>query len=97
LDASPIFQAQPVKNITPIGTIEGDSYVWRSTGELEPTFETTIESTVTNESNSAFLSGIFFGLAGAATIALVQEFPEVFSTARPGWFPTFKRRRRRTP
>jgi hypothetical protein len=91
-EAFPILQSEPIKQITPGGALVGSDYVWHDTGVLEPTFETTYETGVTQENNAAFLSGILFGLAGAAVIALIQEFPE----SLPGrWFPTFKKRRRR--
>lgn len=90
VDAAPIFQSEVTRNVAPAGTLIGDNYVWHGSGLLNPTFETASESATNDESNAAFLAGIFFGVAGAAAIALVQEFPETLSAA----IPTFKGRRR---
>ena len=94
-DAVPYFGHEPLNYITPPGQFIGESYVWRSATELEPTFESTDQGASQTESNDAFLSGILFGVAGAATIALVQEVPETFSL--PAWWPLGKRRRKLPP
>jgi hypothetical protein len=91
--ANPLFENWPIKQITPGGAFDGEDYVWHDSGELEPSVEATYELGVAAEGNSAFLSGILFGLSGAAAIALIQEFPEIFPG---GWLPTFKRRRMRS-
>jgi hypothetical protein len=52
-------------------------YVWRSTGidGLEPAFKETSPEAVDSQNQAAFYSGIAFGVAGSAFIALIQEFP----------------------
>jgi hypothetical protein len=52
-------------------------YVWQSNGidGLEPVFKMIDLSAADSQNQAAFYSGIAFGLAGAAVIALVQEIP----------------------
>jgi hypothetical protein len=45
-----------------------------------------------SEGDDAFLSGVLFGIAGAAAIAFVQEIPETFS--RPVWWSRRKQKHR---
>jgi len=60
-------------------------YVWSSNGisGLEPTFESTDPDAIDSQNQAAFISGIAFGVAGAAGIAVVQELPKE-RRARPG-------------
>jgi hypothetical protein len=77
--------------MTPPGQINGANYSWRaSDNSLEPIFQFTNPDAVDAQSNDAFLSGIFFGIAGAAAIALLQELPE--SLSRPS-LRFFRKRR----
>lgn len=89
-DALRFFRYNQLTSITPPGTFSGEDYVWHSSSDLEPTFESTNESAAEAETSDAFLSGIIFGVAGAASIALVQEIPETFSM--PAWRSHRKRR-----
>jgi hypothetical protein len=74
-----------------------DSYIWRSNSifGLEPIFKSTNPETIDSQNQDAFVSGIAFGVAGAAAIAVVQELPEELSI--PAWLPRRNRRRKPTP
>lgn len=74
--AAQIFRNNEINYITPPGELIGDTYVWHANTALEPDFKVSNEDALANESNAAFLSGIFFGIAGAALIALIQEVPK---------------------
>jgi hypothetical protein len=88
---TPFFlQNEQPDYITPPGKFSEGNYVWEANTDLEATFESTNQDAAQAESNNAFLSGIIFGVAGAAAIALVQEIPETFSM--PAWWPLGKRR-----
>jgi hypothetical protein len=67
---------QQVTHITPGGQPNGPDYTWQGSGYLEPTFQTTDSDALKSESDSAFRSGILFGVVGAAAIAFVQEIPK---------------------
>jgi hypothetical protein len=75
---------QQVNHMAPAGVISGQDYIWRGNGYLSPIFQVTNLTVAAGESNSAFLSGIFFAVAGAAAIALVQEIPKEFN--QPAWW-----------
>lgn len=62
-------------------------YIWHSNGisGLEPIFKATNLDAVDSQNQAAFISGIAFGVAGAAAIAVVQELPKD---------PSHKRRRK---
>lgn len=54
-------------------------YIWASSSSidgLEPTFKAIDLDATDTQSQAAFYSGIAFGVAGAAVIALIQEIPE---------------------
>ena len=54
-------------------------YIWQSNSSidgLEPTFKAIDLDAADSQNQAAFYSGIAFGVAGAAVIALVQEIPE---------------------
>ena len=89
---APAIANQQINYMTPTGQISGQNYVWRGSGYLQPVFQATNVDTLQNESNLAFLSGILFGIAGAAAIAFVQEIPETFS--QPMWWSRRKRKRK---
>ena len=72
-EVGPEFKTDEVNYINPPGNIDGDSYVWQSNSTLEPIFKLTDQDAVQTESDNGFLAGIFFGVAGGAAIAVVQE------------------------
>jgi hypothetical protein len=67
---------QQLNYMTPGGQISGSNYTWHGSTSLEPVFQATNGDALKNESDSAFLSGVLFGVAGAAVIAFVQEVPK---------------------
>jgi hypothetical protein len=73
---------QQVNHITSGGQANGPDYTWQGSTYLEPIFQTTNSDALQSESDYAFLSGILFGVAGAAAIAFLQEIPETFSRPR---------------
>ena len=82
---------QQVNYMTPTGQASGPNYTWQGSTYLEPVFQLTNGDALKSESDSAFLSGVLFGIAGAAAIAFVQEIPETFN--RPVWWSRRKRKR----
>lgn len=84
---------QQIDYMTPAGQTSGPDYTWHGSTYLEPVFQATNNGVLQGESNSAFLSGILFGVAGAAAIAFVQEVPENISQRK--WWS--RRRRKRRP
>ena len=73
----PVLAGQLLDYIAPAMDNGGSNdYVWHSQGNLEPVFKDTNPDATDSQSQAAFYSGIAFGLAGAAIIALVQEIPE---------------------
>lgn len=83
---------EQINYMTPTGQASGPSYTWQGSTYLEPVFQVTNGDALQSESNYAFLSGVLFGIAGAATIAFTQEIPETFS--RPVWWSRRKRKRK---
>jgi len=82
---------QEINYMTPTGQASGSDYVWQGSA-LDPIFEATNDDALEKESNLAFLSGVLFGIAGAAAIAFVQEIPETFS--KPVWWSRRKQKRK---
>jgi hypothetical protein len=71
----PVLSNQQIVYTTPAVDISGNyDYVWNSGGSgLEPVFKETDPDVVDSQNQAAFYSGIAFGVAGAAFIALIQE------------------------
>jgi hypothetical protein len=82
---------QPI-NSTPSAQPDGPDYVWHGSTYLEPVFQVANGDALRSESDSSFLSGILFGIAGAAAIAFIQEIPDTFS--KPVWWSRRKRKRK---
>jgi hypothetical protein len=73
----PALRSQQIDYAVPPMTVNGIDYVWSGCcGSLEPAFKETDPDAVDSQNQAAFYSGIAFGVAGAAAIALVQEIPE---------------------
>jgi hypothetical protein len=75
-NVTPTFARLSTGYMTPSGSTLGNNYVWNSHVALEPTFKLINQDAVDSQSRAAFISGISFGVAGAAAIALVQELPK---------------------
>jgi len=60
------------------GTPNQQDYVWTGTNGLSPYLYATDNSIIDGKSNAAFVSGIFFGAAAAALLALMQELKDDF-------------------
>jgi hypothetical protein len=88
---APELNSDQIGYINPSTTTNNFDYVWRSTGNLEPVFKLTDPTAADSQSKAAFTSGIAFGVAGAALIAIFQELPKEFS------WPRRKRRRESSP
>jgi hypothetical protein len=73
--------ASQISSVLPAGSLQGDNYIWHATGSLEPYLSATDPESVDSENNYAFLSGITFGVGGAAAIALLQELPKEISVS----------------
>jgi hypothetical protein len=91
-DLAATITHQSIGYMSPAGQAIGPDYVWQGSTYLEPAFQTINGDALQSENNYAFLSGILFGVAGAAAIAFVQEIPETFD--RPVWWSRRKRKRR---
>jgi hypothetical protein len=93
---APLFRNEQVDYMDP-NVINGGAinYAWRGKGGLEPVFKITDLNVADSQSQAAFTSGIAFGVAGAAAIALVQELPK--ELAGPSRWPRLKRRRKSSP
>ncbi len=89
---APMIADQQINYMNPTAQVDGQDYVWRGSTYLEPVFQATNEDALQSESNYAFLSGVLFGIAGAAAIAFVQEIPDTFN--KPVWWSRRKRKRR---
>lgn len=65
--------------VTPPGTLEEGAYNWRAGTDDTPftpgIIATSLEA-ASSQSDNAFISGIIFGIAGAAVIAVLQELPD---------------------
>ena len=73
---APVLSNRQTAYMSPSTDAANDAdYVWHSNGidGLEPTFKAIDLGAADSENQAAFYSGIAFGLAGAAVIALVQE------------------------
>jgi hypothetical protein len=78
-----------IDSAVPTGTVQQDGYSWQSNGSLAPYLTATDPNAVAEESTWDFRSGIAFGIAVGAGVALVQELPDAI-------LPT-QRRRQRSP
>jgi len=92
-----VIGTQQIDYMTPAGTVSGENYVWNSSSELQPNFKSTDPEATDSQSNNAFISGIFLGIAGAAAIALIQELPERVTLGRRGRNSPARARQFRTP
>jgi hypothetical protein len=76
----PALSDRQIAYVNPSADNANDAdYVWQSNSSidgLEPTFKATDLDATDSQNQAAFYSGIAFGVAGAAVIALVQEIPE---------------------
>lgn len=84
----PALKDEQIDYTIPSVNSGGDiDYTWNSNGisGLEPIFKATNPDAVDSQNQAAFISGIAFGVAGAAAIAIIQELPKD---------PGFKRRRK---
>ena len=75
-DATPFLGSEQIDYMTPSPTIQGTNYVWQSNTGLEPTFATSDLNVAASQSSEAFISGVAFGVVGAAFIAILQELPK---------------------
>ena len=76
LNATSILNNEQLDYVTPAGEVRGQDYAWESNSSLEPFFKSTNPDAADTLSNDDFFSGIAWGVAGAAAIALVQELPK---------------------
>jgi hypothetical protein len=73
---APALSNMQISDMSPAPDSAGDAdYTWHSNSidGLEPTFQAVDLNAADSQTQAAFYSGIAFGLAGAAVIALVQE------------------------
>jgi hypothetical protein len=77
---APALSDRQIAYMNPSADSANDAdYIWQSNSSidgLEPTFKAIDLDATDSQSQAAFYSGIAFGVAGAAVIALVQEIPE---------------------
>jgi PPE-repeat protein len=71
-----------IDSVVPAGTVQQDGYSWQSNGSLAPYLTATDPSAVAEESTWDFRSGIAFGIAVGAGVALVQELPDAIQPSR---------------
>jgi hypothetical protein len=65
-----------VESNSPVsGHLQDYNYVWTSTGSLNPTLTATSTDSLDAEDRWNFYSGVVFGIAAAAGIAVIQELP----------------------
>jgi hypothetical protein len=88
--------------MTPSVDMRGTDYIWNSTGGVQARFKYTKFDAADSQTSSAFISGIAFGVAFTAAIALVQELPKDVSiptrwTQQPGRSQMQRRRKGTTP
>jgi len=82
IGVEPLLVASRINNVLPVGGLQGDDYVWQGGGNIAPYITTIRQDAADSQNNDAFLSGITFGVGGAAAIALVQGLPERISVPR---------------
>jgi hypothetical protein len=71
---APVLAGQAVDYMAPAtDNTNNNDYTWHSGTSLEPVFKYTDPDATDSQSRAAFYSGIAFGVAGSALIALVQE------------------------
>jgi uncharacterized membrane protein len=76
---APALNNEPIDySIPPVDNSSDIDYRWHSNGVsgLDPIFKATDPNAVNFQNQAAFISGIAFGVAGAAAIAIVQELPK---------------------
>jgi hypothetical protein len=75
----PALKNEQIDYMNPlVNSTSGVDYIWHSdsTFGLDPIFKATDPNAVDSQNQAAFISGIAFGVAGAAAIAVVQELPK---------------------
>ena len=85
-------QQMQINCMAPTCQPNGPDYVWQGSTYLDPVFQVTNNDALKGESDLAFRSGVFFGIAGAAAIAFFQEIPDTFPQAV--WWSRRKRKRK---
>jgi len=80
----PVLANDQIDYMNPPTTDSSFNYQWSFTGccGIEPTFKLTDPETIDSQNKDAFISGIAFGVAGAAAIAVVQELPKEINFSR---------------
>jgi hypothetical protein len=76
---APVLRNEQIDYMNPlVNSTSGIDYTWHSnsTFGLDPTFKATDPNAIDSQNQAAFISGIAFGVAGAAAIAIVQELPK---------------------
>jgi len=89
----PVLRNEQIDYTIPSMTASGNiDYVWHSTGccGLEPAFKVTDPAAVDSQNQAAFTSGIAFGVAGGAAIAVVQTLPKELPSL--AWWSRRKRK-----
>jgi hypothetical protein len=82
-----------VESDSPVdGHLQDYNYIWTSAGSLEPILTATNISSLGAQDRWNFYSGVVFGIAAAAGIAVVQELPRDIPLARLPRRLTRKRR-----
>ena len=85
-----IISAQPAS-----GSLLGGNYVWTGSSLLEPTLGLAHEDSLASEHSWDFRSGIAYGVAAAAGVALIQEVPKNHPFSSPIILLKRLRRKRR--
>jgi hypothetical protein len=78
-----LAQATITYNAPSGGTAGQEDYSWTGSSGLAPYLVAASNGAIESRSNAAFASGIFFGSAAAAVLALAQELSENFRFGRP--------------
>jgi hypothetical protein len=83
-DIVSVLSNDQIDYMNPPTTASASNYQWNFTGccSLEPVFKMTDPTATDCQNKNAFVSGIAFGVAGAAAIAVVQELPKEIKLAR---------------
>lgn len=68
------LSSEQIDYMSPPAKLVGSDYVWHGVG-IQPIFKMTDPDSADSRSTAAFVSGIAFGVAGAAALAIVQELP----------------------
>ena len=90
VDVAQVLGTQQLVYVTPPGTFDGEDYIWNASNvQLGPVFKSTDPDASAAQSDNAFFSGIFLGIAGGAAIALLGELPGEIPL--PNWLAHRKR------